>query len=30
VTELDINPFLAAPERARAKAVDARIRVGGR
>jgi acetate---CoA ligase (ADP-forming) len=26
--ELDINPFLAAPERRAAKAVDARIRVG--
>ena len=28
ITELDINPFLAAPDAARAKAVDARIRVG--
>lgn len=28
ITELDINPFLAAPDRAEAKAVDVRIRVG--
>lgn len=28
ITELDINPFLAAPDRAEAKAVDIRIRVG--
>jgi|CXWL01.1.fsa_nt_gi acetyl coenzyme A synthetase (ADP forming)-like protein len=28
ITELDINPFLAAPDRAQAKAVDVRIRVG--
>jgi len=29
VLELDLNPFLAAPDRERAKALDARIRVGG-
>jgi acetyltransferase len=29
VRELDINPFLAAPDRGRAKALDARIRVAG-
>ncbi|HEX9735083.1 MAG TPA: acetate--CoA ligase family protein [Thermoanaerobaculia bacterium] len=28
ITELDVNPFLAAPERAAAKALDVRIRVG--
>jgi acetate---CoA ligase (ADP-forming) len=28
IVELDVNPFLAAPDAARAKAVDARIRVG--
>jgi acetyl coenzyme A synthetase (ADP forming)-like protein len=29
VRELDLNPFLAAPDRAHAKALDARIRVAG-
>jgi acetyl coenzyme A synthetase (ADP forming)-like protein len=29
IAELDVNPFLAAPTRAAAKAVDARIRVAG-
>ena len=29
VQELDLNPFLAAPDPASAKALDARIRVGG-
>jgi acetyltransferase len=28
IVELDVNPFLAAPSRQAAKAVDARIRVG--
>jgi acetyltransferase len=28
IRELDVNPFLAAADRDRAKAVDARIRVG--
>jgi len=28
ILELDINPFLAAPERAAARALDVRIRVG--
>ncbi len=28
IVELDVNPFLAAPDAKRAKAVDARIRVG--
>ncbi|HEV7517211.1 MAG TPA: hypothetical protein VGR07_12990 [Thermoanaerobaculia bacterium] len=27
-TELDVNPFLAAPDRRSAKALNARIRVG--
>lgn len=30
IQELDINPFLAGPDRARARALDARIRVGER
>jgi acetyl coenzyme A synthetase (ADP forming)-like protein len=29
IEELDVNPFLAAPDRARAKALDVRIRVAG-
>ena len=28
IVELDVNPFFAAPDRARAKAVDVRLRVG--
>ena len=28
IRELDVNPFLAAPDRAAAKALDVRIRVG--
>jgi acyl-CoA synthetase (NDP forming) len=28
ITELDINPFIAAPDRQRALALDARLRVG--
>ena len=28
IQELDLNPFLAAPERAESKALDVRIRVG--
>jgi acyl-CoA synthetase (NDP forming) len=28
ILELDVNPFLAAPSRREAKALDARIRVG--
>jgi hypothetical protein len=28
IAELDINPFIAAPDRERALALDARLRVG--